>query len=601
MSGVAPELSEELRQGRRALDGVPECEILQDLTWDPRRRVWTVHLRLHPGHMPTEHVPACTDWFLHLALAYPGGSVHLYPAADGGLVATFPHQDLNTPGVAGCGWRAGKICTDTGARALGRHGHDEEPRDGNDRARWHILRALDWLVAASRGELILPGEPFELPAYPSTGKIVIAFDEDSQSFARWGASDAKSGIVNLVCYPENSRVLAVRSMADWDGTEVLRPTWGRALSDAACEETGLWVRLDAPPVIPPYQASQTWGELLSVLHAQGIDVPELIDCVPVKLRHGRDLFLLLGFAIPRRYGDPAEQMHWQTVLLPALARGHKDKSAPGFRPQKGGWKLHDLRHTLAPGKDVIYVRTENWSQQEISQRGQFSEQLRAQRLLLIGAGALGSVVAELLVRGGVHRIGIMDADTLRAGNLVRHTLGVGEVGHGKAGSLAARLNSLSPHADVQYVPHAFPGGHQGDIVHEATLVLDCTASDDVVADLAEFPWEGDVRFLSVSLGFHAHRLFVFGTAASELSFPEFQEMLGAWIEDERTRHAGEEMPMEGIGCWHAVFPARVDDIWQLAGVGVRSIEEFVNNPPEGSVLQVFEAEAEDGGVRRVWG
>lgn len=601
MSGIGREPSEELRQGRRALDGIPACAILNDLAWDPKQRVWTVQLRLRPGHAPTDHVPASTDWFLHLASDYPASGVHLYPAKDGGLAATFHHQDPNTTGAMDSGWRDGKICTDTGVRALGRHGYDEEPRNADDRARWHVLRALDWLVAAATGDLIRPGEPYELPAYPSKGTVVVAFDEDRQSFTQWGEVEGTSGIVELAHHPENPRVLAVRRMTTWGGAEARRSAWGRILTDVTREETGLWVRLETPPVVPPFQAPRTWGELIPVLRSQGMDLPELLERVPTELRNGRELLLLLGFGIPLRYGEPPEQMHWQAIQLPALARGHEKKSAPGFRPQKSGWKLYDLRHTFAPGKEVVYARTANWSDREISHRGRFSEQLRAQRVLLVGAGALGSAVAELLVRGGVYQLGVMDSDSVRVGNLVRHTLSVRDVGHGKADRLADRLNNISPHADVQYIPHAFPSEHQGDMVNKATLVLDCTASDDAAEQLAEFPWNSETRFLSLSLGLHARRLFVFGTPAPALSFRDFREQVQPWIEDERVTYAGEEMPMEGIGCWHAVFPARVDDIWKLAATAVRSVEEFVTNPPEGAILQVFEADAEDGGVRRVWG
>ena len=191
----SPELTPELRAGRRALDGITGCQIVRDFDWLEGPGCWALHLRLQPpGLMPTEFVPASTDWFLLARQTYPDGSVGLYPAKETGLAHTFPHQDLNSPGPDEVLYREGKICTDTSARTLGRHDFDQEPRTPVERIRWHVLRAIDWLVAASKGELILPGEPFELPAYPHDDPRVLSFLEDRMSFAAWGTTSTRAGL-----------------------------------------------------------------------------------------------------------------------------------------------------------------------------------------------------------------------------------------------------------------------------------------------------------------------------------------------------------------------------------------------------------------------
>jgi ThiF family len=75
---------------------------------------------------------------------------------------------------------------------------------------------------------------------------------------------------------------------------------------------------------------------------------------------------------------------------------------------------------------------------------------------LIGAGAVGSAFAELLVRGGVHRLLVLDSEGVQVGNLTRHSLTMEHVGTPKALGLATRLNKISPHATVLGHKSEFP-------------------------------------------------------------------------------------------------------------------------------------------------
>jgi hypothetical protein len=52
--------------------------------------------------------------------------------------------------------------------------------------------------------------------------------------------------------------------------------------------------------------------------------------------------------------------------------------------------------------------------------------------------------------------------------------------------------------------------------------------------------------------------------------------------------------MEGIGCWHPVFPARIDDIWMLASAGIKWIESQMESSVNDIELVVFEQIRENG-------
>lgn len=68
------------------------------------------------------------------------------------------------------------------------------------------------------------------------------------------------------------------------------------------------------------------------------------------------------------------------------------------------------------------------------------EELRDGAVSVIGVGALGSEVADSLAKAGFGRIHLVDKETLRAGNVVRHTTGIGSISRPK--TIAALINSV---------------------------------------------------------------------------------------------------------------------------------------------------------------
>src|SRR5690606_5659750 len=81
---------------------------------------------------------------------------------------------------------------------------------------------------------------------------------------------------------------------------------------------------------------------------------------------------------------------------------------------------------------------------EVGLAGQ--EQLKKARILVVGAGGLGSPVALYLAAAGVGHLGIVDFDTVDASNLQRQILhSTSTVGQSKLDSAEARLLNLNPY------------------------------------------------------------------------------------------------------------------------------------------------------------
>jgi sulfur-carrier protein adenylyltransferase/sulfurtransferase len=84
---------------------------------------------------------------------------------------------------------------------------------------------------------------------------------------------------------------------------------------------------------------------------------------------------------------------------------------------------------------------------EVGADGQ--RRLKAARVLLVGAGGLGSPAALYLAAAGVGQLGIVDADDVELSNLQRQVLhDTDSVGAPKVDSAVARLRAINPHVDV---------------------------------------------------------------------------------------------------------------------------------------------------------
>jgi adenylyltransferase/sulfurtransferase len=99
--------------------------------------------------------------------------------------------------------------------------------------------------------------------------------------------------------------------------------------------------------------------------------------------------------------------------------------------------------------------------------------LAGARVLLIGAGGLGSPAALYLAAAGVGTLGIVDDDVVDISNLQRQILhGTSAIGTPKADSAAARLADLDPGVRVEAHRVRFDRAVARDLVRQYDLVVD---------------------------------------------------------------------------------------------------------------------------------
>lgn len=592
-----------LRAGRRALEGLKGVSVLEDWRWSEDDKAWVLFCRLSPELKPTEYVPATTDWYVHASESYPWGSLSFYPAKENGLTVTFFHQNYNWVGLDHLPRRTGKVCLDTPFRSLHRHLFDVEPFDAERRLRWHIMRALGWLQLASKDELVAAGHPYELPQFQiRADPFTVIFSQGADSVRLWDEIPDRAGIVDFVIFNRNPALYIVHAYRSMGGRCIHEPSWGSIINGVNGNRAkGMWLRLYDLPVLPPWQAPATWGELREACHQQGIDFDGTLRRMFSYDAIRGSYLLLIGFPIPEEFGGEASRYHWQALKLPTLKS--KREQVRGFRPgEESAWNFN-RKSLLGDDSGIGWLKSINWHADQLGSRGMMPRSVTSKRFAMIGGGAVGAAVSEMLVRAGNHRFLVEDGEDFEAGNLCRHTLTLDDLHHLKAGSLARRLNHVSPHAVVDTISTEFPPENGSDRVklRDADVVIDCTGSDEVLYQMTVFPWGGVKIFSSIALGMSARRIFCFTASGSHFPHDMFREMIAPWLELELKENAGRELPREGVGCWHPVFQARSDDVWLLSSVAVKALQRVVeagSGEPSLEVFEQYEIEGQFAGVRR---
>jgi molybdopterin/thiamine biosynthesis adenylyltransferase len=99
--------------------------------------------------------------------------------------------------------------------------------------------------------------------------------------------------------------------------------------------------------------------------------------------------------------------------------------------------------------------------------------LRDARVLVIGAGGLGSPAAFYLAAAGIGTLGIIDPDKVELSNLQRQILhATADIGRQKVESAKATLTALNPDVEIKTYAASFEASNAEDIAAEYNFIVD---------------------------------------------------------------------------------------------------------------------------------
>lgn len=150
---------------------------------------------------------------------------------------------------------------------------------------------------------------------------------------------------------------------------------------------------------------------------------------------------------------------------------------------------------------------------EIGGPGQ--KRLKAAKVLVVGAGGLGSPVLLYLAAAGVGTIGVIDDDVVEGSNLQRQVIhSDGRIGMPKVFSAEVAMRALNPFIEVRPYQRRLTGEIAVELVREYDLVLDgtddfdtrylvnraCVAAGVPLISGAITQWEGQVSLFDPAKG-----------------------------------------------------------------------------------------------------
>jgi len=151
------------------------------------------------------------------------------------------------------------------------------------------------------------------------------------------------------------------------------------------------------------------------------------------------------------------------MIVPAVAGGKEDTKGSDALPKAGGELtseevLRYSRHLIMP---------------EVAISGQ--KKLKQAKVLLIGAGGLGSSLGIYLAAAGVGQLGIVDQDIVEHSNLQRQVLhSTSDIGRPKLESAEASINSINPNVKVVKYETFLQTSNALEILDSYDIVIDGT-------------------------------------------------------------------------------------------------------------------------------
>jgi sulfur-carrier protein adenylyltransferase/sulfurtransferase len=141
------------------------------------------------------------------------------------------------------------------------------------------------------------------------------------------------------------------------------------------------------------------------------------------------------------------------------------------RPAGGTWSDTEALPELSGDEFLRYSR--HLILPEVALGGQ--RRLKAARVLLIGAGGLGSPLALYLAAAGVGTLGLVDFDVVDLTNLQRQLLhGTKDVGRPKLASARDRIEDVNPHVHVESYETRLTSANALEVLRDYDVVVDGT-------------------------------------------------------------------------------------------------------------------------------
>jgi len=320
---------------------------------------------------------------------------------------------------------------------------------------------------------------------------------------------------------------------------------------------GTYIFLEHTPVNNRRFIIENWLELEQYISQESL---KFLDGVRKSMifRQNKisELPILIGYKIP------TGEVHWQCAII-------STEDFPNYAEKisQGNYRGR-LKDSM-----IDWVQTKNSSYAYFFGRGALEPGFTDKRILLIGTGAVGSMVATTPTRSGCKDLTLVDYDVKEPENVCRSEFKFSAGITGKINELRNTLVEISPFVDISMLPdfadvvkiyaanHSFQN-ELSDIMGKYDLIIDCTADNDMahLFDLLDV----DANIINLSITNYALDLLC---AVKPNLHHVKQQML-------RGREENENDLYNPTGCWSPTFRASYNDINLLVQHAIKHINQI---------------------------
>lgn len=253
------------------------------------------------------------------------------------------------------------------------------------------------------------------------------------------------------------------------------------------------------------------------------------------------------------YKIPNGEMRWQVAMLKA-----NDFPIKSEKVKCGGRPIINYSYT----KTLIdWASSYNCSYDYFFGRGCLPSSLAEKKILIIGIGAIGSMVAKTLARSGSKHLGLYDVDLKEPGNVCRSEYDFLSGISDKSYELSSVLQSISPFVQCEISPKALDSWIKltmdndetkkaiQEILNKYDIIFDCSTDDSMMYVLDKLNLRA--KLINISISNHANELVcAMGSNITETVKFIFTQIIKSDTLD----------MFYPTGCWSPTFKASYNDI-----------------------------------------
>lgn len=346
--------------------------------------------------------------------------------------------------------------------------------------------------------------------------------------------------------------------------------WNSHYRDLQAPDIGLFYFLDKHPAKMNKFIFNNWKEF------QGLISNDFLNYLyQFEQRH---LKKFKGYIIPFFIGYKTVQneIHWQVALIEIGQFPIQGEAEVFLGIKTGKW------NTKLINSNITWALTRDSSYKYFFGRGTLDKSITESKILLIGLGAIGSMVAKTLTRGGCKYIDIVDYDTKEPENVCRSEYIFQSGLYDKVREIESLLIAISPFVEITIIKNEYfeliAKMLYRDIasknilisnLNEYDLIFDCTTDNDLMYILETFDLQCQVINLSITN--HAQDIIcAFSPNIYNFVNTQFSDILKNDLED----------LYEPTGCWSPTFKASYNDINSLVQFAIKHINNIYKNSKE---------------------